>query len=468
MNRKTLVRIASTVALVAGAFGSTAARAVPATPAAEGAKPVPSAPVKINLSVQRHSLPNGLRVVLNENHSAPTVAICVTYDVGARNEQPGRSGFAHLFEHMMFQGSRNLEKGDHFKLLSSRGGTLNGTTSSDRTNYYESLPSNGLELGLWLEADRMKTLAVTQENFENQRKVVQEEYRMRVSNQAYAEGLMRLHALAYGDYWPYAHDAIGSMADLDAAQLEWIQDFHRSYYVANNAVLSISGDFDPNTTMQLVEKYFSDAPTGKVPTYAPPPISPQTALRAEVVEDVNARTPAIYTSWHIPPNRSAEHYALELATVILGFGETSLLHQTLVRDLSLASSAVSWTNDHRGPDLFTLRVVLSDGSEVEPTQKAADELVERLRTTGPTAAELDKAKNRLKSFFVFGLQDNISRAQQLANYELFYGDAAILNGELDRYLAVTTEQVRAATEKYLTPTNKTVVVVKPKAVSQGK
>lgn len=435
---------------------------------AEDAKSAPPAPVQLQLKLRREQLPNGLRVVLNVDHASPTIAVCVTYDVGSRNEVKGRSGFAHLFEHMMFQGSRNLEKGDHFKLISSRGGTLNGTTSSDRTNYFESLPSSALELGLWLEADRMKSLAVTQENFENQRAVVQEEYRMRVSNQAYALGMMKLHELAYGDYWSYAHDAIGSMDDLDAAKLPWIREFHHSYYAPNNAVLSVTGDFDPEQAMAYVRKYFSDAKPTQIPAYQPGEMAAQTAQRAATVEDVNARTPGLFNAWPIPPNRTPEHYALEMASVMLGVGETSLLHQSLVRDIAVARSALSWTLDRRGPDLFSIRVLLSDGAKVEDAQAAVDKLIERLRAEGPSAEELDKARNRLKSFFIFGLQDNMSRATELANYELFTGDARNLNTELDRYLAVTAAQVQAAVQKYLTPEARNVLTVLPTAASESK
>src|SRR3954469_3574095 len=186
---------------------------------------------------------------MNVDRTSPTVAVAMTYDVGARNEERGRSGFAHLFEHMMFEGSANVPKGEHFRLVSAHGGNLNGTTSSDRTNYFEMLPASELPLALWLEADRMKSLNVSEENFENQRKVVQEEYRMRVSNAAYAPSNIRLDELIYQGYWPYEHAPIGSMPDLDAAQLDWVRDFHAHHYGPNNAVLTVSGDIDPAEAM---------------------------------------------------------------------------------------------------------------------------------------------------------------------------------------------------------------------------
>jgi predicted Zn-dependent peptidase len=412
-------------------------------------------------SLQRAQLENGLRVVMNVDNSSPSVAVCVTYDVGARNEQPGRSGFAHLFEHMMFQGSANVKKGEHFTWITSRGGTLNGTTSNDRTNYFEVLPSNGLALALWLEADRMKSLDVSQDNFENQRKVVQEEYRMRVSNAAYATGYMALQELAFGNYFPYAHTAIGKMEDLDAAKLEWIREFHDQYYGPNNAVLSISGDFDPDQAMQLVRQYFGPASKAPVPTYQPPTLEEQTQPRSQQVSDESAHTPGVFLGWVIPPTREPEHYALELATLVLGGGESSRLHQLLVRERSWAQSVSLWTSDHRGPDLFALRVILSEQGKLANVTRALRQQIDELGRQGPSAAELEKAKNQLLSYFLFGLEDNIARARQLGSYELYYGDARLLTRELERYQKVTATQVQQAVAKYLTLARQSQVTVEP-------
>ncbi|HEY2735038.1 MAG TPA: pitrilysin family protein, partial [Polyangiales bacterium] len=200
----------------------------------------------LKLDVRRAKLDNGLRVVLSPDHTSPTIAVDVIYDVGGRNEERGHAGFAHLFEHMMFQGSANVARGEHFKLVTSHGGTLNGTTSEDRTNYFEMLPQSELPLAIWLEADRMRALDISQSNFENQRKVVQEEFRMRVSNAPYVPAEIRLDSMVNQGYWPYEHPAIGNMQDLDAAQLDWVRAFHDQYYAPNNAVLAVSGDFDPD------------------------------------------------------------------------------------------------------------------------------------------------------------------------------------------------------------------------------
>ncbi|MEO6603260.1 MAG: pitrilysin family protein, partial [Polyangiaceae bacterium] len=313
---------------------------------------------RFGLSIQRATLANGLKVVLNPDHSAPTVAVSVTYGVGSSSEALGRTGFAHLFEHMMFQGSKHAKKGEHFTLISNRGGSLNGTTNSDRTNYYEVLPASELELALWLESDRMRWLAVTPENFENQRAVVQEEFRMRIQNQAYVPGTIRLGELVYQGYAPYSHPTIGSMADLDAAKFEWVKDFHDQHYAADNAVLTIAGDFEADQAMTLVEKYFGPAERKNVPqlVFAPPPEKPN-AGRA-TVEDTNARTPGFMFGFLIPPSRTPEHYALEMATLILTGGESSRLYKQLVHDRAVAERISAWTDDHRGPDQFTVMAVL--------------------------------------------------------------------------------------------------------------
>jgi zinc protease len=422
----------------------------------------------LRLPLQRARLENGLRVVMNPDRTSPNVAICVTYDVGSRNETPGRRGFAHLFEHMMFQGSRNVAKGDHFKWISARGGTLNGTTSADRTNYFEVLPPGELALGLWLEADRMKSLAVTRENLENQRAVVQEEYRMRVSNQAYATGHMRLGSLVYEGYPPYAHDPIGVMEELDAAKFEWVKEFHQSYYAPNNAVLSIVGDFDPDQAMSLVRLYFGDAQAQpNVPEYSPPEPEHAEAPRAADVEDVNAQTPGLYLGWMIPPARDEEHYALELAALLLGDGESSRLHQRLVRGDAVARSAHAWTRDRRGPDMLALQILLTERSDLEAVERTVLREVEGLGQRGPSSDELAKAKRRVAAYFVKGLQSNMHRAAELANFELFYGDARLLTRELERYQAVTEDEVRQAVRKYLASQRRSTVRVLPVAFAAG-
>ncbi len=460
MINKRVLHLTSALSLLA-AVG--VASAEPATVPASAETKADDGRKALHVGIARHRLDNGLRVVLNEDHSAPTVAVCVTYDVGSRNEQQGRSGFAHLFEHMMFQGSRNVAKGQHFELITERGGTLNGTTSVDRTNYFELMPANALATVLWLEADRMQSLAITKENFENQRQVVQEEYRMRVSNAAYAESLMRLRELVFQGYWAQAHDPIGSMQDLDAAKLSWLREFHDTYYAPNNAVLTIAGDFEPKQALELVNQYFGDIKPSTLPVYAPGQVPEQTQPRAVELTDSNAKTPGLMYGWVIPATRAPEHYALELATVVLTFGDSSVLEDKLVRNESLLRSVASWTYDHRGPDMLALRALLTERADMKTVEQRIDEEIAVLAKNGPTEEQLSKAKQRIQSYLLFGMEGNLTRATQLSNYELFWGDAGLLNTELGNYFEVTSADVQRAVAKYLTRARRSTVYVYPEA-----
>ena len=414
-----------------------------------------------NLKVSRATLDNGLRVVMSEDHTVPTVAVAVYYDVGSRNETKGRSGFAHLFEHMMFQGSANIDKGEHFSLIINRGGDANGTTSNDRTNYFETLPSNELALGLWLEADRMRSLAITQENFENQRQTVMEERRQRIDNQPYIPSMLRINELAYGDYWPYAHSTIGDMQDLLDAPLEAVQEFFDMYYAPNNAVLSISGDFDPNEAMPLVEKYFGSIPSRERTPFVEPEPPKQTAERTETMYDPNATLPAFHLAYHIPASRTPDHYPLEMLSLILGDGESSRLYQTLIKKKEICQDVAVGTDDRRGPDLFSVWAVMSSGHPPKEAQGVVYSELTRIAKKGVTARELQKAKNRISAAFVFGLQSNMARAQNLAEFELYWGDANLLMLELDHYLAVSRDDIRRVAKKYFGANNRTVLDVLP-------
>jgi zinc protease len=420
-----------------------------------------SSAVLSNLQVSRAQLDNGLRVVLNEDHTVPTVAISVYYDVGSRNEAKGRSGFAHLFEHMMFQGSAHVGKGEHFSLIINRGGSANGTTSNDRTNYFETLPANELALGLWLEADRMRSLAVTQENFENQRLTVMEERRQRIDNQPYIPSMLRINELAYGDYWPYAHSTIGDMQDLVDAPLEAVQEFFNTYYAPNNAVLSISGDFDSQKALELVSKYFGTIPAQQTPVYAPPAFPEQTEERTETMYDANATLPAFHLAYHIPPDRTPDHYALELLAIILGDGESSRFYQKLVKQEEICQDIAIGTDDRRGPDLISVWAVMASGHQDEEAQKLIFSEFDSIAADGVTPRELEKAKNRVRSSFVFSLQSNMQRSQRLAKFELFWGDANLLKLELDHYLRVTAEDIKRVAATYFKPANRTVLDVLP-------
>jgi len=418
------------------------------------------------LPVERHTLDNGLRVVLSPDRTIPTVAVAVYYDVGSRNEEVGRSGFAHLFEHMMFQGSANVAKGEHFSLIMNRGGSMNGTTSQDRTNYFETLPSNELELGLWLEADRMRSLAVTTENYENQRQAVMEERRQRIDNRPYVPSFLRINALAFGDYFPYAHSVIGDMQDLVNAPLSAVQEFFERWYTPNNAVLSIAGDFDSEEAMALVREHFGDIPRRELEPFVMPPFEPPTEERRDVIVDQFAQLPAFHIAYNIPASRTADHYPLELLSLVLGDGESSRLYQDLVKEREICQSIYVNTDDLRGPDLFSIWAVMAAGHQPQVAQEVIFGTISAIAAEGVTAREYEKVRNRLRSSFLFGLQSNMSRARNLAEFEIYWGNAELLREELDRYLAVSAEDIQRVAGEYFASTNRAVLEVVPRPAEE--
>jgi predicted Zn-dependent peptidase len=431
------------------------------TSATSEVDPVLSSLERFGRSIERLTLDNGLRVVLAPDSSAKTVAVSVTYGVGSRDERPGQSGFAHLFEHMMFQGSDNVAKGQHFTLIAERGGTLNGTTSADRTNYFEVLPSSELALALWLEADRMRSLAVTPENFENQRAVVKEEYRMRIQNAPYMGGLLRLGELVFAGYRPYERPVIGTMEELDAAEFDWVKAFYEKHYAPNNAVLTIVGDFDRDESLRLARHYFGSIDKQASMRLQLPEAPAKVEAKKDVVRDVNAKTPGFYFGYLIPPSRTPEHHALEIAVAVLADGESSRLHQLLVRDRALAQRVDAWTRDYVGPDELGISVVLNEKSVLSQVQQLVEAELAKLAKTAPPAEELEKVKRRIRSSFVFGLQTNLNRAVRLGEYESYYGDARLLARELPNYLAVSGGAVQNAVLRYLGRERRQVVEVLP-------
>jgi zinc protease len=367
----------------------------------------------------------------------------------------------------MFQGSAHVPRGRHAALVTGHGGQLNGSTTSDRTNYFEMMPRSELPLALWLEADRMRALDLSEKNFENQRAVVKEEYRMRVENAAYVPASIRLEELVFQGYWPYEHSSIGSMKDLDAAQIDWVRAFHASYYGPNDAVLSIAGDFDPAEAEGLVRKFFGDIPRiDSIPKYDPGPVPERTTPRDAIVEDAHAELPAILYGWFIPPSKDPDHYALEMAAALLSDGESSRLYRLLVRERSVAVEVDCDTDGNRGPDAFEIVVKLGGGASVPTVARLVDEQIALLARTPPSEAEMTKLRNRAQAHFLLNLQSNIARAGKLAEFELFRGDANLVNLELGRYLSVTADDIRRVVKKYLTPKARVSVEVKPAAAGK--
>ncbi|HYN85088.1 MAG TPA: pitrilysin family protein [Pyrinomonadaceae bacterium] len=412
------------------------------------------------VAVEQFTLANGLRVILSEDHSVPVVSVAVYYDVGSRNEREGRTGFAHLFEHMMFQGSENVPKAGHFQYIFNNGGTMNGTTSSERTNYFETLPSHQLPLALWLESDRMRSLRVTQENLDNQREAVKEEKRLNYDNRPYSNAFLRLNELVYKNP-ANAHSTIGSMEDLDAATIDDVREFFRVYYAPNNAVLSIVGDFDPAEARALVEKYFASIPAQT----EPPPVDvsePEgVAGRHEIYRDRFAQLPALMLGWKAPARRTPDYYALSLASDLLLEGDSSRLYQRLVKGEESVVGIQGGIGERRGPSSFYVFAIPKPGHDADQIRATLTEEIRRLAEEGPTPGEMEKLRNNLLNDFTRGCQSSLYRAQRLAEYALYDGDPALFNTEIERYLAVTPARIREATARYLLTEDHTLIEVVP-------
>ncbi len=413
-----------------------------------------------SVPIEQFRLENGLRVIFSVDRSVPVVSVAVYYDVGSRNEREGRTGFAHLFEHMMFQGSENVPKAGHFQYIFNSGGTMNGTTSSERTNYFETLPANQLPLALWLESDRMRSLRVTQENLDNQREAVKEEKRLNYDNRPYSNAFLRLNELIYRNP-ANAHSTIGSMEDLDAATIDDLREFFRIYYAPNNAVLTIVGDFDPAEARALVEKYFASIPAQP----PPPPVSVEepveVATRREVYHDRFAQLPALMLGWKAPARRAPEYYALSLASDLLLEGESSRLYKRLVKDEESVVGVQGGLGERRGPSSLYLFAIPKPGRTTEEIRRAIDEEIARLASEGPTAEEMEKLRNNIFNDVTRGRQSSLFRAQRLAEYALYDGDPNLFNTEIDRYLEVTPEEIKQATARYLLTDNHSLIEVVP-------
>ena len=419
----------------------------------------------MRIPVESYHLPNGLHVVLSEDHTAPIVAVNLWYHVGSANERLDRTGFAHLFEHMLFQGSANVEANEHFELVQRAGGTLNGSTWLDRTNYYETVPSHQIALALWLEADRMGRMlpGLTQQKLDTQRDVVKNERRWSVDNQPYGTWWERLPALCFPEEHPFHHSLIGSMEHLTDASLDDVADFFRTYYTPDNAVLTVAGDFDRTETRRLIEEYY-----GPISRGAPrPPLRDMTLpptfgdTRRTVVPDAVA-LPRLFVACRTPVFGSDGYYAASLAAAILGLRTGCRLEQSLVRQQRVASQASAFTYDlAKGSDLLVVDATAHP--DVTPAQLEAAVLgeLDLMHQHGVTDVEVQRARALIETSFVTSMQSAAERADQLSRFATYFGDATLINDQVERYGATTTAAVSALARERLGPDNRALLMFVP-------
>jgi zinc protease len=422
------------------------------------------------IAYDTYTLPNGLTVVLSEDHTTPIVTVNVWYHVGSANERAHRSGFAHLFEHMMFQGSANVKKSEHMQFVERAGGSMNGSTREDRTNYFETVPSNRLNLGLWLEADRMRSLAVNQTNFENQRQTVKEERRLSVDNQPYSKAFEDgTHGAVFDSTscFAYAHTVIGDMADLDSAKVGDVQAFFNLYYAPNNAVLTVVGDFDPAQVRRLIQQYYGDIPR----VNAPAPVTCQyrygTGERHVEYTDNNANLPLVGLVYRAPRQRDADVPALDLLMSVLGNGESSRINRALVREARAAVQAGGFSNSSRESGMVIVYGIANQGVPAARLDSLLAATVEQVRNDTVTTEELVKAKNQYRSDAIRGRQTTMGVAEALQSALWYDGSLDEVNQDVAKHLAVTAADLQRVARKYLDSANRLVLIDNPPAKSGG-
>ncbi|MFI5311143.1 MAG: M16 family metallopeptidase [Gemmatimonadales bacterium] len=445
MNKRNILPVLATLALVVCTAGAHA---------------------QAKIAVDSYALPNGLKVQLVEDHSSQVVAVDLWYDVGARNEHKGNTGFAHLFEHMMFQGSEHLKKTEHSNLIERAGGNDNASTQYDITYYWEVVPSNRLNLALWLEAERMRSLAVTPENLKNQIETVKEERRLRVDNQPYAKAIWEgtLQAFDPATCFSYGHSLVGSMTDLEAAKVEDVQAFFRQYYAPNNVTLTVVGDFVPADARRQIAGYFGAIPRQP----SPPPVTCDQrfntgALRARLT-DAKATLPAVLALYRVPAASNADYPALDLLATILGQGESSRLNRVLARETKAALAAQALMNPfgpRRGPGMLFALGIANQGVPADSVEKLLNGEVERIATSGVTEAEVTKAKNQFRSTKVNARQQAFALAEAVQYAAMYLDTPEAVNSDLDRYMKVTAGDIKRVAATYLRRDNSLTITIVP-------
>jgi zinc protease len=428
--------------------------------AANISRRIPISRLGFEIPFHAERLANGLTVVVVPLPGIPVVTVDVTYDVGSRIEPPGKTGFAHLFEHLMFEGSENIGKGEHFRLVAEAGGSMNGTTSEDRTNYYETLPAECLDLGLFLESDRMRALVLTQEKLDNQREAVKEEKRLRVDNQPYAGSFEAADALAY-DAFAYKHSVIGSMEDLGAASLEDASEFYRRWYAPGNALLCIAGDVEPADAFARARRFFGDVPERETPAPFHVEEPPPGGERRAEVSDPHAAVPALHVIHKLPPRRHPDLLALVYAERILSGGESGRMWRRLVKDDELALSLSASIDERRGPSLFRVFALARPGIPLERLEAEILKDLTRFMEEGPGPREMDRARRMLSADAIRATQTTQAVAFLLSEYGVYDHDPGLWKSDFEALLDVDAAQVRDAAARLFVPAGRSVVTVHP-------
>jgi len=412
-----------------------------------------------------YDLDNGLHVILHQDNSTPIVAVSVLYHVGSKNEDPERTGFAHFFEHLLFEGSENIKRGEFDKYITNAGGTNNANTSNDRTYYYEILPSNQLELGLWLESERMMHAKIDPEGVETQREVVKEEKRQRMDNQPYGSILAEILKRAYTVH-PYRWPTIGSLEHLNSATMEEFIDFYKTFYVPENATLSIAGDIDIKETKAAIDKYFKDIKRGGKSIPRPTVVEPP---QKEEIRDVvfdNIQLPAVIQTYHMPAQGTPDSYALNMLGTVLSGGQSSRMYKSLVDEQKKAYVVQAFPFSSEDPGLYIALGLANVGVSVDELEKGMDEEIKKVQEELIPEKEFQKVRNQVESDYVQGNSSMVGIAEQLANYHVYYGDAGLINNELDRFMKITREDLQRVAKKYLTKENRVVLHYLPKSAQQ--
>lgn len=414
-----------------------------------------------NIKYVEYELPNGLKVLLHEDHSTPIVAVSVMYHVGSKNEKPDRTGFAHFFEHLLFEGSDNIARGEFDDHINKAGGMNNANTWYDRTYYYEVLPSNQLALGLWLESERMLHAKVENTGIETQRQVVKEERRLRIDNQPYGRILEEAMSRAYTVH-PYKHSVIGSMEHLDAAQEQDYVDFYHAFYRPDNAILSIAGDIDIEQTKALIDVYFKDIPRGKGEIFRPKVVEPPLGGEKRDTVFDNVQLPAVVLTYRIPAQGTPDYYAVNMLSQLLSQGESSRMQKTIVDEQQKAVYAGSFPLNLEDPGVVIMFAIGNMGVEPAELEKSMDAVLSDVQTNLVPEKEFQKLQNQLENDFVGANNTVAGVAENLANYEMYFGDANLINTELERYRKVTREDLKRVANQYFSKDNRVVLYWLPK------